>query len=343
MTPFAESDAPVAVLGAGNWGTTLAHLVAANGRPAILWTRDREQRDEINSLSTNQRAVPGLSLSPRVRAVTELADAIHDTPLVVIAVPSQSFREVCRQLGEHIGPEQLVIHATKGLERTTHSRMTQILLEETCARQLGVLAGPNIAAEIAQGKPAGTVIVSRFPRVVDAVKAALSSHSFMVFSGDDVVGVELAGAFKNIVAIASGIASEMDVGENAKAFLVARGLAEMSKLGMAMGASALTFSGLAGVGDLVVTCASPDSRNHRVGVALARGERLPDILERLGMVAEGVHAAVSAHELIAKHGVDAPLLEHVYRILYEGVSPQYSLHELMGLPAGRDVGRRLHS
>ena len=219
--------------------------------------------------------------------------------------------------------------------------MTQILLEETCARQLGVLAGPNIAAEIAKGKPAGTVVSSHFPRVIEAGRAALSSPTLMVFSGEDVVGVELASAFKNIVAIAAGIAAEMDVGENAKAFLVARGLAEMSKLGMAMGANALTFSGLAGVGDLVVTCASPDSRNHRVGAALARGERLPDILTRLGMVAEGVYASVSAHELVAKHGVDAPLLENVYRILYEGVSPQDSLRALMRLPAGRDVGRRL--
>jgi len=332
---------PVAVLGAGNWGTTLAHLVASNGRPAQLWTRNAARRDEINTRHTNSGSVPGLALSPDVRAVTALADALRDAELIIVAIPSRGFREVCRELGDLVTPERLVIHATKGLEGGTHKRMSQLLLEETCARQIGVLAGPNIAAEVAAGKPAGTVVSSRFPRVVEAGKSALSCPNMMVFGGEDVVGVELAAAFKNIVAIAAGIAAEMDVGENAKAFLVARGLAEISRLGVAMGASPLTFMGLAGIGDLVVTCASPQSRNHRVGRALARGERLADALERLGMVAEGVYAAAAAHELLGAHRIEAPLLEHIYGILYEGVSPRASLDELMRLPAGRDVGRRL--
>jgi glycerol-3-phosphate dehydrogenase (NAD(P)+) len=338
MTP-----APVAVLGAGNWGTTLAHVVASNGRPVLLWTRNPAQRDEVNTQHTNGRAVPGLSLSRGVRAVSDLPEALRRASLVLMAIPSQSFRDVCRELGELLAPEQMVIHGTKGLEGKTHRRMTQILLEETCAKQIGVLAGPNIAAEVAAGKPAGTVVASHFPRVVEAGKRALSSPRLLVFAGEDVVGIELASAFKNIVAIAAGIAAEMGVGENAKAFLVSRGLAEISRLGLAMGASPLTLTGLAGIGDLMVTCASPQSRNHRVGRALARGERLPEILERLGMVAEGVYASASAHELLATHRIEAPLLEHVYRVLYEGVSPEESLDELMRLPAGHDVGRRLRA
>jgi glycerol-3-phosphate dehydrogenase (NAD(P)+) len=333
----------VAVLGAGNWGTTLANVVASNGRTALLWTRSAEQRDEINSRHTSARAVPGLSLSPGVRAVTELAEAVREAPLVLMAIPSQAFREVSRALGELLAPEQMVIHGTKGLEGKTHRRMTQILVEETCAKQVGVLAGPNIAAEVAAGKPAGTVVASHFQRVVDAGRSVLTSPRLVVFAGDDVVGIELASAFKNIVAIAAGIAAEMDVGENAKAFLVSRGLAEISRLGLAMGSSPLTLTGLAGIGDLMVTCASPQSRNHRVGRALARGEKLPAILERLGMVAEGVYAAVSAHELSATYRVEAPLLERVYRVLYEGLSPEEGVGELMRLPAGHDVGRRLRA
>jgi glycerol-3-phosphate dehydrogenase (NAD(P)+) len=270
--------------------------------------------------------------------VTELREALSEAALVLIAIPSQAFRSVCRQLGDVLSPDQFVLHATKGLEEKTHRRMTEILREETCAREIGVLSGPNIAAEIAEGRPAGTVVTSHFPRVVQSAKEALSSPRMMVFAGDDVVGVELAGAFKNVVAIAAGMATEMQLGENAKAFLMSRGLAEMSRLGVVLGARPLTFAGLAGVGDLAVTCASPRSRNNRVGRALARGEALPRILDELEMVAEGVYASVSAHELAAHHHVDVPLLERVYRVLYEGLSPATCLEELMLLRAGHDVG-----
>jgi glycerol-3-phosphate dehydrogenase (NAD(P)+) len=329
---------PIALLGAGNWGTTLAHLIGSNGHSVRLWTREPSQRDEINERHTNQRSVPGLRVSDRVRAVTELREALTEAALIVVVVPSQAFRSVCQQIGDLLSPDQFVLHATKGLEEKTHRRMTEILLEETCAREIGVLSGPNVAAEIVEGKPAGTVVTSHFPRVVHVAKEALSSPRMMVFAGDDVVGVELAGALKNVVAIAAGMATEMQLGENAKAFLVTRGLAEMARLGVVLGARPLTFAGLAGVGDLAVTCASPRSRNNRVGRALARGEALPQILEQLGMVAEGVYASVSAHELAALHGVDVPLLEQVYRVLYEGLSPATSLEQLMRLPAGRDAG-----
>lgn len=329
----------IAVLGAGNWGTTLADLIASNGHVVNLWTRHPEQRDEINAGHTNEGAVPGLRLPERVSATCDLAAAVRDATMVLIVIPSQGFRQVASALGDVIGPDQIVLHATKGLERESNARMTEVLLEETCAKQLGVLSGPNLAPEIAHGKPAGTVVASHFPHVIEHARRALSCPRMMVFAGEDVAGVELAGALKNVVAIAAGAATAMGVGENAKSLLVTRGLAEYTRLAVAMGASPLTFVGLAGIGDLMVTCASPISRNHRVGAALARGEKLPDILAKLGMVAEGVYAAVAARALSRAHHVEAPLLDAVYRVLHEGLDCEEGLRHLMTLPAGRDVAR----
>ncbi len=326
-----------AVLGAGNWGTTVANLIGSNGLEVALWTRSPEQRDEINRSHTNEKAVKGLVIAKRVVATVSLQEAIDEAEVVLIAIPSQAFREVCRAAGELLRPEHLVLHVTKGLENETQKRMSEILLEETCVRQLGVVSGPNIAAEVAAGKPAGTVVASRFPRVVEHGRRALSSPRMMVFTGTDVPGIELCGALKNVVAIAAGIADELAVGDNAKAFLVTRGLAELMRLAYAMGAEPLTLTGLAGIGDLMVTCASPLSRNHRVGVALAKGATLKEAVASLGMVAEGVHASRSARVLAGVHGIELPLFESVDRVLHEGLSPQKAIEHLMGLPSGRDV------
>ncbi len=329
----------IALLGAGNWGTTLAELIASNGHTVRLWTRHPRQRDEINERHMNEGAVPGLRLPESVSATNDLSEAVRGAQLVIIVIPSQGFREVASVLGDALAPEQVVLHATKGLERESNARMTEILLQETCARQIGVLSGPNLAPEIARHSPAGTVVASNFPQVIELARQALSCPRLMVFAGDDVLGVELAGALKNVVAIAAGIATGMGVGENAKSLLVTRGLAEYTRLAVTMGASPLTFAGLAGIGDLMVTCASPISRNHRVGAALARGERLPDILAKLGMVAEGIYAAVAARSLTRAHHVEAPLLDAVYRVLYEDLACDEALRQLMTLPAGRDVSR----
>jgi glycerol-3-phosphate dehydrogenase (NAD(P)+) len=331
--------AKIAVLGAGNWGTTLAHLIAKNGNSVSLFTRNPDQRDEINALRTNQRSVAGLAIADGVRAVTDLGEALSDAELVLFVVPSQSFRAVCRAAGSALRPDHLIVHATKGLEVGTHRRMSEILLEECCVRQIGVLAGPNIAAEVASGLPAGTVVASPFPRVVETARRALASAQMRVFAGTDVLGVELCGALKNVVAIAAGIADEMRIGENAKAFLVTRGMTELTRLAFAMGAEAATMTGLAGIGDLMVTCASPLSRNHRVGAALARGETLEGVVSRLGMVAEGVYASSAARELAALHGLEMPLFERIERVLRHGLPPIEALSELMSLPAGRDVPR----
>lgn len=326
----------VSVLGAGNWGTTLAHLIASNGHSVRLWMRDEARAAQVNETGTSL-SVPGLELSSGVRALTDLGDAVSDATLVVMALPSQAFREVCRQLGECLRPDQPVVHGSKGLELDTFRRMSEILVEETCARQIGVLSGPNIAAEVARGSPAGTVIASGFPAIVALVRTVLASAQLKVFSSTDVVGVELCGALKNVVAVAAGMVDEMHLGDNAMALLITRGMSELMRLAFAMGAEPLTLAGLAGIGDLIVTCQSPLSRNHRIGVALARGQGLDTAMAQLGMVAEGVHASRAARALAAAHGLEMPLFASVDRVLHEGLTPAEALAELMRLPAGRDA------
>jgi glycerol-3-phosphate dehydrogenase (NAD(P)+) len=326
----------VAVLGAGNWGTTLAHLAATNGHAVTLWLRDARQCEEINARHTNERSAPGLTIAPAVRAVLDLREAVSGAELVLFVVPSQAFRAVAAAAGEWLVPEQLVVHGTKGLELGTHKRMSSILREETCARQTGVLAGPNIAAEIQRGEPAGSTVTTTYPRVFDVTREVLASRRLMLFPGADVLGVELCSALKNVVAIAAGMAAGMGMGENAKAFLVTRGMTEIARIALSLGAQRATFRSLAGIGDLIVTCASAQSRNHRVGAAIARGERLEDALAKLGMVAEGVPASIAARELATSGRIDAPLLERVHRVLYEGLPVERALDELMALAPGWD-------
>jgi glycerol-3-phosphate dehydrogenase (NAD(P)+) len=244
---------------------------------------------------------------------------------------------VCRELGELLRPEHLVVHGIKGLEAESHLRMSQVLLEETCVRQYGVLSGPNIANEVARGKPAGTVIATRFPRVAALVRRALACPQLRVFESADVCGVELLGALKNVIAIGAGMADQLGLGDNAKALLITRGLSEMMRLALVLGAEPATTAGLAGIGDLMVTCASPLSRNHRVGAALARGTRLDDALNEIGMVAEGVYASRAACELARRHGIEVPVFEHIQRVLHQGMSVDAALSALMELPTGHDL------
>jgi glycerol-3-phosphate dehydrogenase (NAD(P)+) len=332
-----NSDDAVAVLGAGNWGTTIAHLIGENGFPVRLWSRDAEQVAEIESTRQNPRAMQGLTLSASVHADFDMGRVVRGAGAVILVVPSQAMREVTRALGDILTTEQIVVHASKGLELGSHKRMSEIIAEETCAKRVGVIAGPNIATEIAAGAPAGTVVTSRFPEVVRRIKRLLASNRFMVFAGADVIGVEMCGALKNVVAIAAGMATEMNVGENAMALLITRGLAEITEIASSFGAKPATLAGLAGVGDLTVTCRSKHSRNHRVGTALARGATLDEALRALGMVAEGVATSVAARELAEQRQIRTPLFEQVHRVLYGGISPSAALEELLRMPTGRDV------
>lgn len=332
-----KGELRVAVLGAGNWGVALAHMIASNGHHVQLWTRSAQQADEINVHRRSEREQPGLALAAGVHAVVDLKAATGDADLVFVVVPSQAFRSVCRAFAGLARPDHVVVSCAKGLEAQTLLRMTEVLVQETCVRQLGVLSGPNIAAEVAQGKPAGTVIATRFPRVSELVQRALACDRMRVFESSDVCGVELLGALKNVIAIGAGMAEQLGLGDNAKALLVTRGLSEMMRLVLALGAQPATTAGLAGIGDLMVTCASPFSRNHRLGAALARGEHLDSALRELGMVAEGVYAASAAHELSRRHHIELPVFEHIYRVLHQGMAVQHALTALMQLPTGHDL------
>lgn len=337
MADTTNPQVTVSVLGAGNWGTTIAHLIGQNGFPVTLWARKPELAREINERRQNSHYLPDLTISDQVHATSDLAAAVRDVPLVFIVIPSQAFRSVCEQIGDLVHPSQLAVHATKGLELGSYRRMSEIMLEETCLRQIGVLSGPNIAREMCEGKPAGTVLASRFPRVIDVARKHLRSKQLRVYANTDVVGVELGGTLKNIIAIAAGMATQMQLGENAKSLLITRGLSEIARLGVALGADPMTFSGLAGIGDLMVTCASPISRNHRVGAALARGMSLAEAIASLGMVAEGVKACKIAFELTNKLDMRSPLIHGVYRVVHEGVPPKFALAELMAGAVQDDI------
>lgn len=330
-------SAPIAVLGAGNWGTTLAHLIAQTTADVRLWGRDQELIDTINQTHTNPRYLEGFSLQPNLRATTSLAEAVEGVESIVMVIPSKAFRVVCKQLAPLLSTEQTIFHATKGVERESYARMSEIILEETCVRQYAVISGPNIAREVMEGKPAGTVVATPFPRLADQATDFLSTPNFRVYRNHDVMGVELGGTLKNIIAIASGMASELDLGDNAKGLLLTRGLQEMIRIGHAFGAKSSTFSGLAGIGDLMVTCASPHSRNFRFGRGLAQGKSKDEVIESLGMVAEGVFAARVAVEFADAKRIDIPVMRAIHDAIYEDLPPRDALRRLMMIEQRPDV------
>ncbi len=319
----------VAVLGAGSFGTTIANVVAGAGRPVFLWGRDEEVAKGINETKKSTKVFKDIPLSAGIRATTSLEEAAKGAPVVVVAIPSSSFREVARKLGDFVTGDQVLLSATKGLEPRTHKRMSEILKEETCVKKVGALSGPNIAKEIMLGQPAATVVASRFKDAIELSSHLLSGPRFRVYGNNDLLGVELAGALKNVIAIASGVATGLELGDNTRSLLITRGLAEIQRMGVKLGADPLTFSGLAGIGDLFVTCMSPLSRNHRVGAALAKGQKLATILEGLGEVAEGVNTAKVVKDLVLEHKVAMPISEAVYRLLYEDVASKDMLEDLM--------------
>ena len=324
-----QSSQPIGVIGAGSWGTTVAHIVGNQDHPTLLWARDHDLVDEINTHHTNQRYLSNHELSANIQATSDLQEVLSQCQLLLVLVPSKGFRSVCHQMGDFLRGDHCVIHGTKGLEEGTHKRMSEILKEETCIKKIGVLSGPNLAREIMKGDPAGTVVASHYNEVIQQGKRAMSCNAFRVYSNHDVVGVELGGSLKNIFAIASGILTGIKLGDNAKSLLMTRGLAEMSRIGKALGADPITFSGLAGIGDLIVTCSSHLSRNFQVGYRLSQGESLQEITDSMFMVAEGVKTTNAMVDLAREMKVQMPLTQCVGRILSQGDSPSTLLESLM--------------
>ena len=332
-------SAKVTVVGATTWGTTLSLVLSKEGREVTLFARNQDERDQLAIARENSRFLPGVRFPEQLEISSDPAEALPDAAMIVIAVPSDRLRENARRIADHVAPDAVVVNAAKGLELPSALRMSQVLAEElpeSVVPRICSLSGPNLAKEILQGKPSTTVVASESHEAAERAQTALLSSRFRVYTSDDVAGVELGGALKNIVALGAGICDGLEFGENAKAAFITRGLAEIARLGVAAGAQPLTFAGLAGVGDVIATCASRLSRNRYVGEQLALGRSWPEIRDSMDNVAEGVNATGAALTLAHRLDVEMPIAQTTYRVLHEGLSPREAAIELMQRPVGSE-------
>lgn len=304
----------VAVIGAGSWGTAVACITAATA-DTVLWARRDELARQINQSHCNPAYLPELQLPDGLRATSSLADALGGADICVMGVPSHGFRDVLVQAVPHLRPGTPIVSLTKGLEQGSLMRMTEVVAETAPGHPTGVLTGPNLAREVVAGYPAASVVAMTEEAVGQELQALFSTESFRVYTNPDVIGCEVAGTLKNVMAIAAGMADGMGFGDNTRAALITRGLAELTRLGVALGGQPLTFSGLAGMGDLVATCISRQSRNRFVGEQLGQGRTIAEIVAEMKMVAEGVKSAEAVVELAARHGLEMPIAEQVVAVL----------------------------
>ncbi len=327
----------VAVVGGGSFGTVIANIIAANEHRVSLWMRNGERADIVNEARENPTYLPGYALDPRLEATATLETSITGADIVFMAVPSKSCREVARDVARWIDPAALVVSTTKGIEADGFKLMSEVLIEELPGNPVAVLSGPNLAKEIASGHLTGTVIASEYPEHNQEIQELLHSGNFRVYSSSDRYGVELGGALKNVYAIMAGLGAALEVGENTVGMLLTRSLAEMSRFAVSMGADPMTFLGLAGVGDLIVTCSSPLSRNYRVGFALGKGQALDDILDNLGQVAEGINTLRLLKAEAERREIYMPLVTGLYAIIYERKPAGEVIGSLMLAEQSRDV------
>jgi glycerol-3-phosphate dehydrogenase (NAD(P)+) len=320
----------VAVIGSGAWGTTLAVLVA-HQEPVLFLTRSTETAEVLAKDRKNYKRLPGIDFSDNVQVSADASQLFSATDLVIFAVPSAHLREMVTHVARWIPETADILSVVKGLERGTLLRMTEVIADAAGidARRIAALSGPNLAHEIARGLPASAVVASQDPAVGERIVARLSRRAFRLYTNPDVIGVELAGALKNVVAIAAGAADGLGFGDNGKAGLITRGLAEMTRLGIAVGANPLTFAGLAGIGDVVATCGSKLSRNHQLGDLLASGRKWADVEGVLAGVAEGAYTVDAALALAARYDVEMPIAREVHNALFEGKSVQRCLIDLL--------------
>ncbi|MEO8226504.1 MAG: NAD(P)H-dependent glycerol-3-phosphate dehydrogenase [Gemmatimonadota bacterium] len=319
----------VAVLGAGSWGTTLADLLARKGADVRLWAYEADVVDTINRLHENTMFLPGAALAPSLRAFADPVEAVQGAGLIVSVAPSHAVRSVISMVRGAVPAGTLVVSATKGIETTELVLMSELIGELLPDTRRAVLSGPSFAQEVFERQPTAVVAAATDAATAEAAQAAFATARFRVYSHDDVVGVELGGALKNVIAIAAGMLEGLGLGHNPRAALVTRGLAEITRLGVAMGASALTFSGLAGMGDLLLTATGQLSRNRALGVALAQGESLESYRAAHRSVAEGANTSKAAAALASRMGVEMPITAKVCEILFDGKSPRESVGELM--------------
>ena len=325
-----------AILGGGSWGTTVASLVARNV-PAVLWARAADTVAEINDRHSNERYLPGARLTQGLRATTSIEEAVRDADVVIMGVPSQAMRETAREVGRHIRAWVPLISLSKGLELGTKLRMTQVIEQELPGHPAGVLSGPNLAREVMAGYAAASVIAMEDEVIVQELQSIFKTGLFRVYTNTDVAGCELGGALKNVMAIAAGMGDGAGAGENTRSAVISRALNEITRLGVAMGGRTETFAGLAGVGDLIATCTSPQSRNRTVGYELGKGRKIADILAGMRQVAEGVKSARTVLQLGEEYGVEMPIASEVNGVINEGRTAQDAFRGLLKRAAGSEA------
>jgi glycerol-3-phosphate dehydrogenase (NAD(P)+) len=323
----------VAVIGTTSWGTTLAVILARKGIDVALLGMTVEEAKKLSAERENADRLPGVRFPPSLVPVGGIDEALRDASLVIIAVPSQDMRSNVKQAKGRIALKTPIVSGSKGFEMETCKRMTEVIIDELGAKYkpyVCALSGPNLSREIAIGLPAATVVAAYNIKVAEKAKDIINSESFQVYTSDDVIGVELGGALKNIVALGAGMVDGLGYGNNAKAAYMAHGLSEIASLGVALGAKPLTFLGLSGLGDLLATCDSSLSRNHTLGEGMARGRSLNEMIETIGSTVEGVPTTAAALKISRKLGVDMPITERIYRVLYKGLNPAKAMAELIG-------------
>ncbi|CAM2802890.1 NAD(P)H-dependent glycerol-3-phosphate dehydrogenase [Paenibacillus sediminis] len=322
----------VAVLVAGSWGTALASVLADNDLDVTMWSRNEQLVHEINSMHRNEHYLPGIKLSQNIVATTNMQEAVNEAEAVVIVAPSAAMREVAHQLKSYWHKDMLVVHATKGFELETLKRMSTVISEELqCSEgQIVVLSGPSHAEEVVKRCPTTVVVASQDEEYAIKAQNLFMNSYFRVYTNRDLIGVELAGALKNIIALGAGMSDGLGFGDNAKAALITRGIAEISRIGVELGANPLTFAGLAGIGDLVVTATSQHSRNWRAGSLIGQGQELSQVLKSMGMVVEGIRTTKAAYRISEKYGVQMPITYQLYQVLFNGCEPKRAVEALMG-------------
>jgi glycerol-3-phosphate dehydrogenase (NAD(P)+) len=325
----------VGILGGGSWGTTVASIVARNAK-ATIWARNPETVNEINEKHTNSKYLPNAKLTKSLKASLSIEETVKNADLLVMGVPAQSFRTVLQEAKPNIRPWIPIVSLAKGLEIGTKMRMTEVIEEEMPGHPAGVLTGPNLAKEIHFGKAAAAVIAMVDDTIAKELQPIFSSGLFRVYTNNDVIGCELGGALKNIMAIASGMGDGANAGDNTRAAVITRGLSELTRLGVAMGGKRSTFAGLAGVGDLVATCSSAKSRNHHVGFQLGQGKSLKQIIDEMNEVAEGVKTAKVVIELAKDYDVEMPISMEVYKVLYQGNTVNDAFKGLLKIEIGSE-------
>ncbi|MCF6408241.1 NAD(P)H-dependent glycerol-3-phosphate dehydrogenase [Pseudalkalibacillus salsuginis] len=322
----------VAVIGAGSWGTALALVLADNEHDVRIWARRSDQVEEINIKHTNNKYLPNIELPENLVATNDLREAVEDTDTILLVTPTKVIREVLGQLKGIINVPVTLVHASKGIEPDTLFRVSEIIedeIPEALRKAVVVLSGPSHAEEVSLRQPTTVTVSSKNKKVAEEIQDLFINPNFRVYTNPDIVGVELGGSLKNIIALGAGLSDGLGYGDNAKAALLTRGLAEIARLGTCLGAKPLTFAGLTGIGDLVVTCTSVHSRNWRAGNLLGKGNSLEEVLENMGMVVEGVRTTKAAYQLAQKEGIEMPITNELYQVLFDSKTPKEAVDSLM--------------